>query len=103
MEMKGYQAGISDFTDSDSIVFGISTDVLDENKRFAEELELDFALLSDVGGEVAKQYGGMMERFPTAANRVTFVVGKDGKVAYVGEGSEAMNPAGAKNACLGLE
>ena len=36
MEMKGYQAGISDFTGSDSVVFGISTDVLDENKRFAE-------------------------------------------------------------------
>ncbi len=103
MEMNRYQAGISDFTDSDSIVFGISTDVLDENKRFAEELELDFALLSDAGGAVAKQYGGMMERFPTAANRVTYVVGKDGRIAYIGEGSDAMDPVGAKTACQGLE
>lgn len=103
MEMKGYQAGISEFTGSDSVVFGISTDVLDENRRFAAELELDFALLSDAGGAVAKQYGGMMEQFPTAANRVTFVVGKDGKVAYVGEGADAMNPAGATSACQGLE
>lgn len=103
MEMKGYQAGISEFTGSDSVVFGISTDVLDDNKRFAAELELDFALLSDAGGTVAKQYGGMMERFPTAANRVTFVVGKDGKVAYVGEGADAMSPAGATSACQGLD
>ncbi len=103
MEMKGYQAGISDFTGSDSVVFGISTDELDENRRFAEELELDFALLSDAGGEVARQYGGMMERFPTAANRVTYVVGKDGRIAYIGEGAEAMNPAGARDACLGLD
>ena len=44
-----------------------------------------------------------MERFPTAANRVTYVVGKDGRIAYIGEGAEAMNPAGAKDACLGLE
>ena len=103
MEMKGYQAGISDFVDSDSIVFGISTDELADNKRFAEELELDFALLSDAGGAVAKQYGGMMEQFPSAANRATYVVGKDGKVAFIAEGAEAMNPAGAKTACLGLE
>ncbi len=103
MEMEGYQAGISDFTDSDSVVFGISTDKLEDNSRFAAELELDFVLLSDAGGEVARQYGGMMENFPTAANRVTYVVGKDGRIAWVGKGAEAMDPAGAKNACLGLE
>lgn len=103
MEMKSYQAGISDFTGSDSIVFGISTDKLEDNKRFAEELELDFALLSDDGGAVAKQYGGMMERFPTAANRVTYVIDKDGTIVYIGAGAEAMNPAGAKDACLGLD
>ena len=103
MEMKGYQAGISDFTGSDSIVFGISTDKLDDNKRFAEELELDFALLSDTDASVIDQYGGTMEQHAGLAKRVTYVVGKDGKVAYIGEGREAMNPAGAKDACLGLE
>ena len=100
--MKGYQAGISDFTDSDSIVFGVSVDELDVNKKFATELELDFALLSDVGGTVTRQYGGMSERYPDFANRVTFVVGKDGKVAFVGEGDKAMNPVGAQAACRGL-
>ena len=103
MEMNRYQAGISDFTDSDSVVFGISTDKLDDNKKFAADLELDFALLSDEGGAVASQYGGMMERFPTAAKRVTYVVGKDGRIAYIGEGGDAMDPAGAKAACQGLE
>ena len=101
--MKGYQAGISDFTGSDSIVFGISADKLEDNKRFAEELELDFALLSDVDATVINQYGGTMEQYAGLAKRVTYVVGKDGKVAYIGEGAEAMNPAGAKDACLGLE
>lgn len=103
MEMKGYQAGISDFTGSDSIVFGISTDKLDDNKRFAEELELDFALLSDTDASVINQYGGTMEQYAGLAKRVTYVVGKDGKVAYIGEGAEAMNPAGAASACEGLQ
>ena len=103
MEMNRYQAGISDFVDSDSIVFGISADKLEENKKFAEELELDFALLSDVDATVIDQYGGTMEQYAGIAKRVTYVVGKDGKVAYIGEGREAMDPTGAKSACQGLE
>ena len=103
MEMNRYQAGISDFTDSDSIVFGISADKLEDNKKFAADLGLDFALLSDVDAKVINQYGGTMEQYAGLAKRVTYVVGKDGRIAYIGEGAEAMNPAGAKDACLGLE
>lgn len=103
MEMKGYQAGISDFVGSDSIVFGISADKLDDNKKFAEELELDFALLSDVDATVINQYGGTMEQYAGLAKRVTYVIGKDGNIAYIAEGREAMDPTGAKSACQGLE
>ena len=103
MEMNRYQAGISDFTGSDSIVFGISADKLEDNKKFAAELGLDFSLLSDVDAKVINQYGGTMEQYAGLAKRVTYVVGKDGRIAYIGEGAEAMNPAGAKDACLGLD
>ncbi len=101
--MKGYQAGISDFTGRDSVVFGISTDKLEDNARFAEELELDFLLLSDVDAAVADQYGGTMKQYGGLARRVTYVVDKDGRIAYIGEGAEAMSPAGAKEACQGLQ
>ena len=101
--MKGYQAGISDFTGSDSIVFGISTDKLEDNRRFAEELDLEFTLLSDTDAAVINQYGGTMEQYQGLAKRVTYVVGKDGKIAFIGEGADAMNPAGATSACQGLE
>ncbi len=103
MEMNRYQAGISDFTDSDSIVFGISADKLEDNKKFAADLGLDFALLSDVDAKVINQYGGTMEQYAGLAKRVTYVVGKDGRIAYIAEGGEAMDPAGAKAACQGLE
>lgn len=103
MEMNRYQAGISDFTDSDSIVFGISADKLEDNKKFAADLGLDFALLSDVDAKVINQYGGTMEQYAGLAKRVTYVVGKDGRIAYIGEGGDAMDPAGAKAACQGLE
>ena len=99
--MKGYQAGISDFTGADSVVFGISTDELSRNKEFAESLELQFALLSDIGGEVAQAYGVYIEGMKIA-NRVTFVVDKEGKIAFVESGAGAMDPVGAASACSSL-
>ena len=98
MEMKRYQAGIEDFEKADSLVFGISTDDLEQNKKFAESLNLDFSLLSDTEGSVASKYGVLIEG-RNMAKRVTFVIGQDGKIAYVAEGAEAMDPTKAAEAC----
>ena len=99
--MKGYQADISTFTGSDSVVFGISTDPLDTNKKFAESLNLEFAILSDEDGAVSKNYDVLMaER--KMSSRATFVVGKDGKIAHVETGGAAIDPAGAADACSKL-
>ena len=99
--MKGYQADIQTFTGSDSVVFGISTDPLDTNKEFAKSLNLEFAILSDEGGDVAKKYDVLMaER--GMASRATFVVSKDGKIVHVETGGDAIDPAGAANACSKL-
>jgi len=98
--MQGYQAGIQTFTDSGAVVFGISTDPLDTNKKFAESLNLEFAILSDEGGAVSKKFGVLNER--NMSNRTTFVIGKDGKIAHVESGSGAIDPAGAANACSKL-
>ncbi len=99
--MKGYQAGITEFTESDSVVFGISTDKLATNKEFAESLDLEFVLLSDEDGSVAGKYGVLIEG-RVMANRTTFVVGKDGKIAYVESGGGAIDPLGAASACTKL-
>ena len=98
--MKGYQAGIQQFTSTDSVVFGVSTDPLDTNKKFAESLSLEFAILSDEGGAVSKSYGVLNERM--MSNRTTFVIGKDGKIAHVESGGAAIDPAGAAAACSKL-
>ena len=99
--MNRYQSGIKEFTESDSLVFGVSTDELSKNKEFAESLSLEFELLSDEGGKVAGEYGVLMDEYPVA-KRVTFVVGKDGKIAYIAEGKEAMDPTSAASACSKL-
>ena len=86
----------SSFTANNAQVLGISMDDLDTQKRFAESLKSPFPLLADPSGEVAKAYGVHGGSY---AKRVTFVIDKDGKIAEVVSGSEAIDPAGALNAC----
>jgi peroxiredoxin Q/BCP len=100
--MQGYQAGIAKFTGADTVVFGISTDDLETNTRFAKELKLEFALLSDTSGEAAKGYG-IHNAERNIASRSTFVVDKSGKIAHVEEGSGAIDIAGAASACSRLK
>jgi peroxiredoxin len=56
-------------------------------------------MLSDFAKrEVATAYGVLI---PSAgvANRSTFVIDKDGKITYIEEGSSAIDPTGASDAC----
>jgi peroxiredoxin Q/BCP len=79
-------------------VVGISTDDVATQKKFRDENQLPFPLLSDEGGKVAKQYGGTVV-IVGLANRATFVVGQDGVVKEIVTGNDAINPAGAISAC----
>lgn len=100
--MQGYQAGISKFTDTDTVVFGISTDDLETNTRFAKELGLEFALLSDTNGQAAKSYGILIPD-RNMAGRATFVIDKGGKITHVEEGGSAIDISGAASACSRLQ
>ncbi len=96
--MQGYQAGISKFTDTNSVVFGVSTDDLETNKKFAESLNLEFALLSDTSGDASKKFG-IYNAERNMSGRTTFVVGKNGKIEHVEAGGGAIDIAGAASAC----
>lgn len=61
-------------------VFGVSMDDEASHQRFTEKFNLPFPLLADTDGAITKAYdvdgGGY-------AKRVTYVIGKDGKIAQV--------------------
>ena len=100
--MKAYQDGIAKFQESDTEVFGISVDSLPTNQHWAQELGVSFPLLSDFTRKVSTDYGILnIER--GFANRVTFVVDKEGKIAHVEEGKTAIDPNGALQACSRLK
>jgi peroxiredoxin len=101
-EMLAYQTNISRFDDADTQVFAISTDNTPSQKKFGEELKVNFPFLSDFAKrEVSKAYGVLMPD-RGLANRATFVIDKEGKIQHIEEGSGAIDPSGAEMACSRL-
>jgi peroxiredoxin Q/BCP len=68
----------------DAAVYGLSLDDVASLAAFAEDQALEFPLLSDPDGSVARKYGVLAER--GWAERVTFVLAPDGAVELVDTG-----------------
>ena len=62
-------------------IFAVSRDTEESHKAFAKEHELPFSLVADPSGEVSERYG--VPSIAGMTRRVTFLVGKDGKIAKV--------------------
>lgn len=98
-EMKTYQTETQKFQDSGAKVFGVSTDNTPSQKVFAQSLNLTFPLLSDfVDRKVAEAYGVYLPEHGIA-NRVTFVIDDQGKIAFIEGGGDAIKIMGAGDAC----
>ena len=97
--MTAYQAGMAKFSEAETKVFGISTDNTPSQREFAAKNNVTFPLLSDFAKrQVAAAYGVLAQE-AGVANRATFIVDKEGKIAYIEEGSSAIDPTAAAEAC----
>ena len=88
----------TDIESADAIVVGVSGDNVEGLRLFKKAENLNFTLLSDVSGEIAKSFGvptrdgGTITREidgktfdlvrGNTANRWTFIVDKEGKIVY---------------------
>lgn len=79
-------------------MLGISIDSPGANKAFAEKIRATFPILSDPGKESAKAYG-VLSFTRLFANRVTFVIDKDGVIQHIDHGSDALDPTNSLAAC----
>ena len=77
---------------------GISLDSQENNLKFAEQLGVSFPLLCDTGKQVAKSYG-VLNFTHLFANRVTFVIDKDGVIRHLEKNSDAIEHSGALQSC----
>ena len=65
-------------------VFGVSVDNTDSHAKFAKKYSLQFPLLADAGGKVAKNYGSLTKIGPLKlAKRHTFIIDPNGKIARI--------------------
>ena len=79
-------------------MLGISLDSQERNRKFAQETGATFPLLCDTEKKVAKAYG-VLNFSRLFANRVTFVIDKDGIIRHIEKDDDAISHAGALRAC----
>ncbi len=72
-----FRDAFEDLTSDGASVVGVSIDDEASHKRFATEHRLPYALLSDPGHALAKQYD-IVRLFGLGAQRVTFVIDREG-------------------------
>ncbi len=79
-------------------VIGMSNDDIDTLKKFSvEACRNKFAVAADAGGKVIKDYDVALKIVPGMADRVSYLIAPDGKVAAV---YSSMNPDGHIEAML---
>jgi peroxiredoxin len=79
-------------------VIGVSVDSVWANKAFADQLHLEYPVLSDVKHDVSRSYG-VYDEGNSVARRATFVIDENGVVQHIDQSSEALDPTGAIGAC----
>jgi peroxiredoxin Q/BCP len=70
------------YTQSGITIFGVSRDDTASHRAFQKKHELPFPLVADVEGSIQSAYG-VPSRFGRLAARVSFLVGRDGKIVRV--------------------
>lgn len=82
-EACAFRDAYESFIDLHVEVIGISGDDVASHKKFADKFQLPFTLLADVKNEVRKLFGAPKSMLGLVPGRVTYVIGKNGKVIYI--------------------
>ncbi len=67
--------------ETDSVLFAISIDTVEDQKKFVEEYNIPYLHLSDTEKTVCKTYAGL--NLAGLAKRSTFIIDKNGKIAKI--------------------
>ncbi|CAN0297409.1 unnamed protein product, partial [Scytosiphon promiscuus] len=85
IEAEGFQADFDKYVAADTQIVGVSVDSVEQHLNFEKSYNLQFPLLSDIDAGVADAYGSTFT-VPFGgklANRLTFIIGSDGKIEKV--------------------
>jgi peroxiredoxin Q/BCP len=87
-EACGFRDRMSELSEQGVQVLGVSFDSAASHKRFVEKYSLNFPLLADEDGQIADAYR-VRASGKNVARRVSFLIGKDGKIAHVTDSPSA--------------
>jgi len=83
-----------DFSQTDTIIIGVSKDPCESHRAFIDKFGLTFDLLADTSGEICNAYGVWQEKEKNGIKKMgivrsTFVIDKTGRLAHVEYGVTA--------------
>lgn len=91
IEANDFTALADEFAKANTVVIGVSKDDCGSHKAFIEKFGLKVELLADTSGEVCDAYGVWQLKEKNGVSKMgivrsTFVIDKQGDLAYVGYG-----------------
>jgi peroxiredoxin Q/BCP len=87
-EACGFRDSLADLKKQNVEVIGVSFDPSDSHQKFITKYNLNFPLIADTDGKIADAYGVRMPG-RNMARRVSFLIGRDGKIAHVTDSPNA--------------
>jgi peroxiredoxin Q/BCP len=75
--MQSFQRDLEKFESLDTQVLAVSTDRIETHRKFAEEYDFSFPLISDEAMEIKGMYG---------RNRITYLIDKKGIIRFIQRG-----------------
>jgi peroxiredoxin Q/BCP len=87
-EACAFRDNFAEFKKRGAVVLGVSTDPVKSHDKFVEKFKLPFTLLADEDKKIVEAYGvwgekSFMGRKYMGTNRVTFLIGQDGKIKKI--------------------
>jgi peroxiredoxin Q/BCP len=87
-EACGFRDRISDLKKDNVQVIGVSFDSGESHRKFIAKHDLNFPLIADTDGKIADAYGVRMAG-KDMDRRVSFLIGRDGKIAHITDSPSA--------------
>lgn len=87
-EACSFRDSLSELQQDNVEVIGVSFDSGESHQKFITKYKLNFPLIADTDGKIADAYGVRMAG-KNMARRVSFLIGKDGKIVHVTDSPSA--------------
>ena len=85
----GFRDLNAEFTGKGVQVLGVSFDQTGENRSFSEKFQFNFPLLSDPDRKLGVAYGAADDAQARSARRISYLIGKDGRIRKAWEKVDA--------------